>query len=101
MNIYVANLGQETSEEQVLDAFKVYGDVQSVKLISDQFTGRLKGFGFIEMPDTAEAEEAIKQLNNSHFYGQYLVVNEAKPKTTNTGYNTDRSGYSRSNDRRY
>jgi RNA recognition motif-containing protein len=102
MNIYVANLGQETSEEQVRSAFSNYGEVESVKLITDQFTGRLKGFGFIEMPNTEEAEEAIKELNNSKFDNQFLVVNEARPKASNNGFSSNNRGsYSRSNDRQY
>lgn len=101
MNIYVANLGQETSEGQVRDAFNAYGEVTSVKLINDQFTGFPKGFGFVEMPDNGEAQQAIEGLNNSTLSGQFLVVNEARPKPANSGFSGQRNNYSRSTDRRY
>lgn len=103
MNIYVANLGYDTSESQVRDAFAAYGEVTSVKLIIDQVSGRPKGFGFVEMPNTSEAETAIEELNNSKLDSQVIVVNEARPKPLNSGFGSNRggSGYSRSNDRRY
>lgn len=102
MNIYVANLGYEASEAQVRNAFGAYGQVTSVKLISDHLTGRLKGFGFVEMPNTSEAEKAIEELNNSRLDSQVIVVNQARPKTANSGYGTKKgNSYSRFNDRRY
>ncbi|MFD2602955.1 RNA recognition motif domain-containing protein [Flavobacterium suzhouense] len=103
MNIYVANLGYGTSENQVRDAFAAHGAVTSVKLIIHQVSGRAKGFGFVEMPNTSEAEIAIEELNNSRLDSQVIVVNEARPKTQNNSFGADRSGsgYSRSNDRRY
>lgn len=78
MNIYAANLGYEASEAQVRNAFGAYGQVTSVKLISDHLTGRLKGFGFVEMPNTSEAEKAIEELNNSRLDSQVIVVNQAQ-----------------------
>lgn len=103
MNIYVANLGYGTSESQVRDVFATYGEVTSVKLIIDQVSGRPKGFGFVEMPNTSEAETAIEELNNSRLDSQVIVVNEARPKTQNNSFGSNRGGggYSRSNDRRY
>ncbi len=102
MNIYVANLGYSTSEDQVRDAFAAHGEVTSVKLIMDQVSGRPRGFGFVEMPNTSEAETAIEELNNSRLDSQMIVVNEARPKTQNNSFNSNRGGgYSRSNDRRY
>lgn len=108
MNIYVANLGYNTSEDQVREAFSAYGEVTSVKLIIDQISGRPKGFGFVEMPNTSEAEKAIDELNNSKLDSQVIVVNEARPKPSNSGYGSNNNnrggggGYSRSNnDRRY
>ena len=74
MNIYVANLGYGTSESQVRDAFAAYGEVTSVKLIIDQVSGRPKGFGFVEMPNTSEAETAIEELNNSRLDSQVLSL---------------------------
>lgn len=80
MNIYVGNLGYEASEDQVRNIFSTYGEVTTVKLISDPLTGRLKGFGFIEMPNNSEAEKAINELNNSRLDDQVITVNEARPK---------------------
>lgn len=103
MNIYVANLGYGTSEDQVRDAFAAHGEVTSVKLIMDQVSGRPRGFGFVEMPDTSQAETAIEELNNSKLDSQVIVVNEARPKSANASFSSNRGGgsYSRSNDRRY
>lgn len=103
MNIYVANLGYGTSEDQVRDAFAAHGEVTSVKLIMDQVSGRPRGFGFVEMPDTSQAETAIEELNNSKLDSQVIVVNEARPKAANAGFSSNHGGgsYSRSNDRRY
>ena len=103
MNIYVANLGYEASETKVREVFAAHGEVTSVKLITDQLTGRLKGFGFVEMPNASEAETAIEELNNSRLDSQVIVVNEARPKPANSGFSSNHSGggYSRSNDRRY
>lgn len=102
MNIYVANLGHGISENQVRDAFGAYGEVTSVKLISDKLTGRFRGFGFVEMPNTSEAEKAIEELNNTRLDGEVIAVNEARPKPSNSGYNSNGgNSYSRSKDRRY
>ncbi|MFD2602777.1 RNA recognition motif domain-containing protein [Flavobacterium suzhouense] len=90
MNIYVGNLGYEASEDQVRNIFSTYGEVTTVKLISDQLTGRLKGFGFIEMPNNSEAEKAINELNNSRLDDQVITVNEARPKITNLNSGTNR-----------
>ncbi|RDI04508.1 RNA recognition motif domain-containing protein [Flavobacterium sp. AG291] len=90
MNIYVGNFGYEASEDQVRNIFSTYGEVTTVKLISDPLTGRLKGFGFIEMPNNSEAEKAINELNNSRLDDQVITVNEARPKTTNLNSGTNR-----------
>ena len=79
-NIYVGNLPFRTTEESVRDLFARYGEVQSVKLISDRETGKPRGFGFVEMDDDAAADEAIKSLDGTEFEGRNLKVNEAKPR---------------------
>lgn len=79
-NIYVGNLPFRTTEESVHDLFARYGEVQSVKLISDRETGKPRGFGFVEMDDDAAADEAIRSLDGSEFEGRSLKVNEAKPR---------------------
>lgn len=79
MNIYVANISFRASEAQLKDAFQQFGEVSSVKIITDRETGRSRGFGFIEMPNEAEARQAIAQLNGKEFADRNLVVNEARP----------------------
>lgn len=79
-NIYVGNLPWSSTEEDVRSAFERYGEVQSVKLVSDKDTGRPRGFGFVEMEDEG-AEEAIRALDGTDFGGRNIKVNEARPKT--------------------
>ena len=77
-NIYVGNLPFSTTVEEVRDLFDPYGTVESVNLITDRETGRLRGFGFVEM--SSGAEEAIAALNQSELGGRRLTVNPAKPR---------------------
>ena len=79
-NIYVGNLPWSSTEEDVRSAFERYGEVQSVKLVSDKDTGRPRGFGFVEMEDEG-AEEAIRALDGKDLGGRNIKVNEARPKT--------------------
>lgn len=81
MNIYIGNLSQQVSEQQLEELFKAYGSVTSVKIIRDMFTGESKGFAFVEMKEKAAAENAIKELNTKEVGGKKIVVNEARPKT--------------------
>jgi RNA recognition motif-containing protein len=83
MNIYVGNLSLETTEDDLKTAFEAYGEVDSVKVIKDNYTGASKGFGFVEMPDNSEAQSAITGLNNKEFKGKTLTVNTARPRTDN------------------
>jgi RNA recognition motif-containing protein len=80
MNIYVGNLSYETTEENLKEAFEVYGEVNTVKIIKDNYTGRSKGFGFVEMPAKAEAQSAIEGLNGNDLKGRSLNVSEARPR---------------------
>ncbi len=80
MNIYVGNLNYDTTEDELKQAFEQYGQVESVKIISDRYTGRSKGFGFIEMPGDDDARAAIEALDGSDMGGRNLKVNEAKPR---------------------
>ena len=84
-SIYVGNLPWSASEEQVQELFAQYGNVLSVKLISDRETGRARGFGFVEMEDN-EAAAAIEALDNNNFGGRTLRVNEAKPRAPRPRY---------------
>jgi cold-inducible RNA-binding protein len=78
--IYVGNLSYGTSEESFRSMFEAHGQVESVKLVRDRETGRLKGFGFIEMATAEEAQAAIEALNGQEIDGRKLVVNEARPQ---------------------
>ena len=80
MNIYVGRLSYEVTEEDLQDAFKAFGEVVSVKVIKDEYNGKSKGFGFIEMPARIEANKAIKELNNTELKGKVIMVNQANPR---------------------
>ncbi|RPI17330.1 MAG: RNA-binding protein [Ignavibacteriae bacterium] len=95
MNIYVGNIPREATENAVREEFEQYGEVSSVSLIKDKYTNMLKGFGFVEMPKTAEAQKAIENLDGSMLNGRPLTVNPAKPKTENSNNNSSRRYNSR------
>lgn len=80
MNIYVGRLNPSATEESVREMFQAHGEVTSVKLIKDKFTGAFRGFGFVEMPNADEAQNAIAALHNQDIQGSRLVVNEARPQ---------------------
>ncbi len=80
MRIYVGNFGFETSEQELREAFEAHGQVQEVSMIQDRDTGRSKGFAFVEMPTSAEAQAAIGALNGKEFGGRPATVNEARPR---------------------
>jgi len=80
MNIYIGNLSYKVRESDLNHVLEEYGTVNSVKLIVDRDTRRSKGFAFAEMPDQAEAENVIKELNGAEFEGRQMVVKEALPK---------------------
>lgn len=85
MNIFVAKLNYATSEDALRQAFEAFGTVDSAKVIMDKDTNRSKGFGFVEMPDDAEAREAISSLNDTELDGRTIVVKKANPKGTSSG----------------
>jgi len=89
MNIYVGSLSYDMNEEELKRAFEAFGQVESVNIINDKFTGKSKGFGFVEMPVEAEGEAAIDGLNGKELKGRTLSVNKARPRTEGTG---DRRG---------
>ncbi|MBK1721689.1 RNA recognition motif domain-containing protein [Thiocystis violacea] len=80
MNIYVGNLAYGVTQDELREAFSAYGEISSVNLITDKFTGSSKGFGFVEMPNNSEADAAIKGLNETPLKGRNLRVNQAKPR---------------------
>lgn len=80
MNIYVGNLAYSVTDADLSQAFSAYGAVASASVIKDKFSGQSKGFGFVEMPNNSEANEAIKNLNEKPLKGRNMRVNEAKPR---------------------
>lgn len=94
MNIFVGSLPFSIDEADLRDSFEVYGTVNSVKIITDKFTGRSKGFGFVEMENDTEAEKAIQELNGATVDGRTIVVNksEPKPEGERRSFNNNRSG---------
>ncbi len=80
MRIYVGNIGYDTREQELREAFEAHGQVQEVSMVMDRETGRSKGFGFVEMPTSAEAQAAISALNGKEFGGRPATVNEARPR---------------------
>ncbi len=81
MNIYVGNLSRDVTEEELREAFEEFGQVESVAVIKDRYTGTPRGFGFVEMPNTGEAEAAIEGLNDKELKGRPLKVNQARERT--------------------
>jgi RNA recognition motif-containing protein len=90
MNLYVGNLALNVSESELQQAFEPFGEVTSVKIIKDKYTGESKGFGFVEMPSGAEAQAAMNGLNGKEMKGLAIKVNQAKPQKSKP-----RGGYRR------
>jgi RNA recognition motif-containing protein len=80
MNIFVGNIAFTASEEDVRTLFEQYGVVDKVNLITDRYTGRSRGFGFVEMPNNSEGQAAIAALNGAQLLNRPLTVNEARPR---------------------
>ena len=85
MNIYVGNLSWNLKDQDLSNLFASYGEVTSAKIVTDKFTHRSKGFGFVEMADDASAQAAIAALNGSEVDGRNIVVNESRPKPEGGG----------------
>ncbi|HDS08419.1 MAG TPA: RNA-binding protein [Bacteroides sp.] len=83
MNIYVGNLDFKVNEHDLEEVFEEYGTVSSAKIITDKYSGRSRGFGFVTMESQDEANKAIKSLNGATYENRELVVNEAKPRKEN------------------
>lgn len=81
MNIYVGNLSYGVTEEDLKEAFEAFGEVETVKIIKDRYSGESKGFGFVEMPDRAGAEAAIDGLDGTELKGRTIKVNKARPRS--------------------
>src|SRR5258707_9618558 len=85
-NIYVGNLPYDTTGDDLVQLFQTYGTVTSGQVIIDKFSGRSRGFGFVEMADDGESQAAIEALNGSPYGGRPLTVNEARPREDRGGY---------------
>ncbi len=92
MNIFVGNLSFKTTEGELQKEFEAFGEVDSVKIIMDQYTHKSRGFAFVEMPDRDQALAAIAGLSGKELGGQVLTVNEAKPRESRGGQSRGRSG---------
>ena len=106
MNIYVGNLDYKLTEEQLRTEFEKFGKVDSVQIITDKFSGRAKGFGFVEMSNNKEAEAAIKELNSKKLNNRALKVNESRAKkeshrNRNTSSGRSGSGGNRGKNKNY
>lgn len=86
MNIYVGNLAWSMTNEDLAALFEQFGTVTSAKILTDKFSGRSKGFAFVEMDNAEEAQAAISQLNDTEVQGRKIVVNEAQPKKDDGGF---------------
>ncbi len=85
MKLYVGNLSFDTGESDLRSAFEAHGTVDSVAVVSDKYTGRSRGFGFVEMNNAEEAKVAMAELNEKELDGRKLNVNEARPREDNRG----------------
>ncbi len=85
MNIYVGNLSNQTTEDDLRQAFEAFGQVESVNIIKDKFSGESRGFGFVEIPSKEEAQKAIEEMNGKDLMGSAVNVNEARPRTDRGG----------------
>lgn len=83
MNIYVGNLSYNIEESELREIFEEYGEVTSVKIITDKYSGRSKGFGFVEMANDEDASNAIQELNDAEVEGRNIKVNEARERRNN------------------
>jgi RNA recognition motif-containing protein len=95
MNIYVGNMPFNMNEDQLRDLFAAYGDIDSVKVITDRETHRSRGFGFVEMPDDESARKAISELSEKEINGRRLNINEARPREERRGHGGGRGGGNR------
>jgi RNA recognition motif-containing protein len=102
MNIYVANLSFDLQDEDLREFFTPYGEVTSAKIIMDKMTSRSRGFGFVEMSDTAAGKKAITELDGKMVQDRPIKVNEAKPKEEKSyggggGRSSNDGGYNNAN----
>ena len=95
MNIFVAKLNFDTRESDLKEAFEAHGAVDSVKIIMDKFSGKSKGFGFVEMANDEEGQTAIDDMNDQEFDGRTIVVKKAEPRENRDSRGGGGGGYNR------
>jgi RNA recognition motif-containing protein len=101
-NLFVSNLSFKVTGDDLKGIFEEHGEVISAKVVTDSYTGRSRGFGFVEMQNNEEAETAIHELNNAELDGRVLSVSEARPKgERSSGEGERRGGYDRQRNNRY
>ena len=93
MNIYISNLSFKVGDDDLRGYFEEYGEVFSAKVITDRFSGRSRGFGFVEMPDNEAAQKAIDELNQAMVDGKEITVNEARPREERPARSSHGGGY--------
>ncbi|MDR0982375.1 MAG: RNA-binding protein [Culturomica sp.] len=93
MNIYISNLNYSIQDADLKELFAEYGEVTSAKVIKDRETNRSRGFGFVEMPNEAEGQKAIDELNQAQYEGKTINVNVAKPREDKPRFNNNRNRY--------
>ncbi len=91
--MYVGNIPYNATEQDLRDLFSEYGEIESLKIMTDQFTDRSRGFGFIEMVDENDTKKAIATLNGKDFMGKTLAVAEARPQQKRSGFNDRRGSF--------
>lgn len=101
MNIYVGNLPKTVTEESVRNLFESYGEISEVKLIKDQYSGELRGFGFVTMPSKPDASKAIQELDGTEIEGRKIIVNEARPRKERSGGRPKGRGFQSHRSRSY
>jgi RNA recognition motif-containing protein len=93
--IYVANIPFNATEQDIRDLFSKYGEIESVKMITDKYTGQSRGFCFVEMETEDDAKKAISDLNGKPFMERTLTVSEARPQQPRTGFQERKGGFGR------
>jgi len=102
MNIYVGNLSHDVTEDELRAAFEAFGQVESVNIVKDKFTGKPRGFGFVEMPSDEEGKAAIAEMSGKDMKGRVVNVDQARPKAdSRRGRGGGRGGYGGGGGRRY
>jgi len=94
MNIHVSNLSFNVTDEDLREFFAEYGEVASAKVIMDKYTGKSRGFGFVEMPDDEAAKKAISELDNGVVEGRSIRVSEARPREDRPNNNNNKRSFS-------